>query len=338
MTIFEKYLHELNAIRANRSLPYTLRFKPKAGKNDGGETGRMRVAVALYNDLRVEDYGLVRFLFTEELKMRRRYYATHHMHNLRFMALMLGRFGNPEDVWLLFDVHQLDRDFEIEFVFFPGVNRVLEYLKTASHKNKRQLARKIAVLKADPNLQYYISEFTKSEVDYFSEYNFTPGNDLKLAALLNEKAYVKKMLPAWANEQSQWTFETARDYVHFANEYSNDNRMKQEALEILTTHFGNEPDTFIHKFDLGKLYFKEGKNEDALVLLTSMLKCAPDYWIEKIVRLIGKIIIRHDGISPEKVKQSIDLLNETAIAHEASVKAAKKIISEANQAAERYMV
>ncbi len=69
MTLQDKYAEALESVRQNPKLLDDYRFDKDALNSKHFD--RLRLNIAIYNDLKPTDYGIVKFLFTQEKEWRK---------------------------------------------------------------------------------------------------------------------------------------------------------------------------------------------------------------------------------------------------------------------------
>ncbi|MEI9918154.1 MAG: hypothetical protein WDO14_05055 [Bacteroidota bacterium] len=237
MELSEKYRFDLAEIRNDASKMGLLCFRQKCDRR----IERLRIATALFNDLRIEDYGLVRFLFTQELKMKLKDPDDSNMYNLRLIGLLLCKFRNPEDIWLFYNIHKIDKNFAIEFVLAIGLSGVYHYLREVTHIDKPQLVKRIgsSALKAKYS-QEKIDFWMEDEEDFFDVFRFPSKDELRLAAILKEKERVQELLPRWTDQQKSWTDDQLFTYINYVQEYADDIDLEIQALRLYVSKYQNK--------------------------------------------------------------------------------------------------
>ena len=66
---FETCLNQLNAVRNDMTLLDNYRFQQES--NESKQAERLALNIALYNDFKLSDYSIAKFLFDQELMWRK---------------------------------------------------------------------------------------------------------------------------------------------------------------------------------------------------------------------------------------------------------------------------
>lgn len=140
MNIEEVYQNELNLIRQNPSLLDSYKFDKNITNSKHFE--RLRLNIAVYNDLKPTDYEIVRFLFKQE-KEWRKYGKGGDVDNLYFCAFVLTHFGEPEVILDFFETKCIDMDssigFDGEFLVAMGIEKTYNFLETLNEPVKDKI-------------------------------------------------------------------------------------------------------------------------------------------------------------------------------------------------------
>ena len=121
---------ELDLVRADISLLERVRFRDIPGEDRCTE--RLRLCIAIYNDLRSSDFEIVKRLFIETIEWRKSQVPGDPDH-FYFCAYLLSLFENPESIWLFDQAKHIDFDsscgFDDEHYLSFGVKKTIQYLK-----------------------------------------------------------------------------------------------------------------------------------------------------------------------------------------------------------------
>lgn len=297
--VTNKYFEQLHALRAN----------PSGIDEVKGIIPRLRLATALYNDLRPEDKSFVRYLFTEELKTLRKL-PGYDLTRLRLMGLMLTKFSDPEDIWLLFKAHTFDPRFDLRFVLAMGVFLVHFHLDTNRHRMKKKLRSLIGGSYVESKYtQDAINTWCKAEERSLEKYKFTPNNEIHTAALFGDRHVLRKLLPDWVARNKFLTKEKARQYVTYAI-ISGDEQMEIEACESYIKWFEEDTEfTWTYKKSLVSLYRSTGKHDEAIKIICDLLCGYPmrDRFRVHLVETLCDSLIASPGTAN---KQAVNLLKK----------------------------
>ncbi|MBL7998005.1 MAG: hypothetical protein JNL32_05145 [Candidatus Kapabacteria bacterium] len=171
MNPFENYKSELDLVRQNPSLLENYRFE--IGINNSNHYERLRLNIAIYNDMKDTDYEIVRFLFNEERKWREydndsvydEFYGD--FENLYFSGFLLSLFKLPENIWIFWDTKNIDMDssmgFDGEYLVSAGVKETYQYLNTIVHSSKDNILEYLGKTEND-------CYFTESHIERWREF------------------------------------------------------------------------------------------------------------------------------------------------------------------------
>lgn len=309
MTLAEKYLSNLNAVRVSTSLLNSLKVVDDKDQAELNRLDRLRIATALFHHLKVGDYGLIKFLFKEELKsIKQSKSDIHRLYNINLIGLLLSRYNNMEDVWLYFEAHQLDKRFDIEFTLSTGVESVYNYLEHQSHTFKPALLRKIGrTIQTSKYKQHDINCWKEEQESFFEEF-CSLGDEIHFAYLMSEVHVVKKLLPQWVKDQT-WRSENLLRYVGYAR-ILNDAEYEINALELYLSHQNRitQP-SFL--FDLATLYAATGKGERAVECFAKLLSItSQDKIVNASLRGLCKLVREAADHEEHTVKMAYALIQE----------------------------
>lgn len=237
---------------------------------------RLRLATALFNDLNPEDYPIVRFLFSEELKTKRDRKCERQYYNLRLAGFLLTRYKNPEDIWMLFEAHLLEDDFDIDYIMSIGRKSVFDYLNNVErHALKDKLKKKIGVSieKSDYSTVRMFS-WQDKQAELFDIFRLPHKDEITFALIVREPERICDLLPHWLEMQNKWTNDNALQYVGFAKG-ANDAPQEIKALELYLS-FNNDSLKEEFKFRLAGLYFDEKRFKDCVRILKELMEETKD--------------------------------------------------------------
>lgn len=142
--LIKDYQHALQAIRQDISLLASYQFDPEV--IDGNQHQRLKLMVALYNELLVQpsslaiDYDIATWLFEEEFNWRssdafKSGEIQGNVDIVHFSAWILTFFNCPEVIWRFYRLKHLDADsisdFDREYLLFYGVQPTKDYIESA---------------------------------------------------------------------------------------------------------------------------------------------------------------------------------------------------------------
>lgn len=293
-TLKKKYASLLADVRQHTlQARLILKFSEDRLTNETNALNRLRLSVALLNDLHLPDLNLVRFLFTENIKAQQhRRRPDTLLPNLQLSGWLLASFKKPEDVWLFLEANRVEKSFDIEFTLSAGVENVFAYLHKSRNSKKAILLRKIGESSDQCRFsRSHLRSWKQGQKDSVSFYKFPLTDELHFAGLMDEPDHIKKILPAWVKQQTTWTKDAAAQYIGFS-QYVGDTLAETQALEIYTTEF-DDLVTFSFKIKLAELYVKHDRFEESLTTLTALLNCSPNRReTATIIRLLVKLVRR----------------------------------------------
>lgn len=265
MTVLENYKTELDLVRHNPKLLDNYRFDKDA--IDSKHFDRLRLNIAIYNDLKPTDYEIVKCLFAEEKEWRK--YGKHgDVDNFYFCAFILTHFNLPETVWLFLETKNIDFDsgigFDGEYLVSAGIKETYQYLKSADNPNKTELLKYIGEReKSCIYSQVDIDEWKEDKKSYFRNYKLPIRDELYFLYSTNEREIFLKKLPEWINQERAWTYEELSLYRQYAK-YANDKALEIEAFKL--TLKKNDKDFLIEVYNrqLAELYVETGEIQKLL--------------------------------------------------------------------------
>lgn len=181
----EIYTKQLNIVRGDLSKlsSYSIAH---AEDNNYNQRKRLKLLIALYNHSTPSDYQIARFLFEEEKTLRqssRLEIEDGDVDILYLAAYILSTYKKLENIGLFIETKLTDFDSEIgfdsEFLFTPGIQTVLNYIRYSNHQLNHE------ILKCYQDLNYD-GNFSDKDVDiwltdkraYFAVFSF-PIQDYK---------------------------------------------------------------------------------------------------------------------------------------------------------------
>ncbi|MDF2851361.1 hypothetical protein [Sphingobacterium multivorum] len=310
MTVVENYKAELELVRQNPKLLDNYRFDKDA--IDSKHFDRLRLNIAIYNDLKQTDYEIVKFLFAEE-KEWRKYGKGGEVDNLYFCAFILTLFNSPEIVWLFLEAKNIDFDsgigFDSEYLVSAGIKETYRYLKTADNPKKTELLKYIG--EAEESCIYSqidIDDWKEYKKSYFRSYKLPIHDELYFLYSTNERELFLKKLPEWIDQERAWTYEELSLYRTYAK-YTNDKALEIEAFKLTLKKNDKDFLTEVYNQELAALYVETGENTKALKILESIIKGTDNSNIVRnCIEQLCRIIIRTNNSLDETSKNSYHII------------------------------
>lgn len=273
MTITDKYKKDLQAIRQNPELLGEYLFVEDTNSK---HFERLRLNIAIYNDVQPVDYQLVKRLFTEEIEWRKSASDGGEVDNLYFSAFILTFFENPEIIWLLWESKNIDFDsdlgFEGEYLLAAGIERTYAYLNSSNHPYKEAV---LAYIGKDVESCIYSEDDIKDWIDYrhtyFRSYRLPVTDKLYFLYAANEKALFLEIFPTWIASQTEWTYENLNLYKTYAQFSENINWQ----IDATILSLNESKDNFLKQLNqltLGTLYVVNADYEMAYSVLVNLIK------------------------------------------------------------------
>jgi len=310
VTVVENYKTELDLVRQNPKLLDNYRFDDDA--IDSKHFDRLRLNIAIYNDLKQTDYEIVKYLFAEE-KEWRKYGKDGDVDNLYFCAFILTLFNSPETVWLFLEAKNIDFDsgigFDGEYLVSAGIKETYQYIETAYNPKKTELLKYIG--EAEESCIYSqidIDDWKEEKTFYFKSYKLPIQDELYFLYSTNERELFLKKLPEWINQERAWTYEELSLYRTYAK-YANDKFLEIEAFKL--TLKKNDKDFLTEEYNqqLAVLYVETGENTKALKILENIIKRTDNSNIVRdCIEQLCRIIIRTNNSSDEISKNSYHII------------------------------
>jgi len=310
LTVIEKYKNELDLVRQNPKLLDNYRFDKDAMNSKHFE--RLRLNIAIYNDLKPTDYEIVKCLFAEE-KEWRKYGKSGEVDNLYFCAFILTHFHLPEIVWLFLETKNIDFDsgigFDGEYLVSAGIKETYQYLKTADNPRKTELGKYIG--EGEESCIYSqtdIDEWKEEKKSYFRNYKLPIRDELYFLYSTNERELFLKKLPEWINQERSWTHDELGLYRTYAK-YADDKASEIEAFKLTLKKNDKDFLTEIYNRHLAELYVDTGENNKALEILESVIKGTDNGNIVRdCIEQLCRIIINTNSSSDEIAKKSYQII------------------------------
>lgn len=310
MTVVAKYKTELDLVRQNPKLLDNYRFDKDA--IDSKYFDRLRLNIAIYNDLKQTDYDIVKYLFAEE-KEWRKYGKDGDVDNLYFCAFILTLFNSPEIVWLFLEAKNIDFDsgigFDGEYLVSAGIKETYQYLKTADNPKKTELLKYIG--EAEESCIYSqvdIDDWKEMKKSYFRCYKSPIQDELYFLYSTNERELFLKKLPEWINQERAWTYEELSLYRTYAK-YVNDKALEIEAYKLTLKKNDKDFLTDIYNRQLAELYVETGEINKAFEILEGVIKGTDNRnMIRDCIEQLCRIIIRTNSSSDEIAKNSYHII------------------------------
>ncbi|MDQ1150286.1 hypothetical protein QE382_002270 [Sphingobacterium zeae] len=310
MTVVENYKTELDLVRQNPQLLYHYRFDKDA--IDSKHFDRLRLNIAIYNDLKQTDYEIVKYLFNEE-KEWRKYGKDGEVDNLYFCAFILTLFNSPETVWLFFEAKNIDFDsgigFDGEYLVSAGIKETYQYLKSADNPKKTELLKYIGETEESCIYsQEDIDDWKEHKKSYFKSYKFPIQDELYFLYSTDERELFLKKLPEWIDQERAWTCNELSLYRTYAK-YADDKVLEIEAFKLTLKKNDKDFLTDIYNRQLAELYVETGENTKALEILERIINAADNRNIVRdCIEQLCRIIISANSSSDEIAKQSYHII------------------------------
>lgn len=311
MTVIEKYKTELDLVRQNSKLLDNYRFDKDTINSKHFD--RLRLNIAIYNDLKQTDYKIVKLLFTEE-KEWRKYGKDGEVDNLYFCAFILTLFNSPEIIWLFFEAKNIDFDsgigFDGEYLVSLGIKETYQYLKTVDNPLKTELLKYIGETEESCNYsQQDIDDWKENKKSYFRNYKFPIQDELHFLYSTNERELFLTKLSDWIKQERAWTYEELGLYRTYAK-YTDDKTLEIEAFKLTIEKNDKDFLTEIYKRQLAELYVETGEIEKAFETLERVIRETDNNNIVRdCVEQLCRIIIKTNRSTDETSKKSHNLIN-----------------------------
>lgn len=239
LNVTEQYKKELDLVRDNPDLLDNYRFDENT--ENSNQFKRLRLNIAMYNDFRESDYEIAKFLFGEEIKLRRTEDIgqddDYEFHSFYFSTFLLSLFKNPEKIWTLYEAKSIDFDSMIgldgEYLFTSGIEPTYGFLEISEHPLKKFIYKYYGSNIEECYLtEDHMNQWKKSNPSRFENYKYPISDELRFLYDTREKTLLIEKLPAWINSQKTWNEYTIYDYLDYAI-YAGDKEMEMNARKLL---------------------------------------------------------------------------------------------------------
>ncbi|KFC22756.1 hypothetical protein [Epilithonimonas lactis] len=277
MDLEQDYQVKLDFVRKNRELLENYRFEKEASNSK--QFDRLRLNIAIYNDLKSTDFEIVKFLFNQEREWRK-YGKDGDVDNLYFSAFILTLFNSPEVIWQLCETKSTDFDssigFDGEHFLTSGIEKTYEYLESVDHPLKFDLLDYIGLTEYSCKYsQEQIDEWKKDRISYFINYKFPIRDELDFLYATNEKElFVTKFLQ-WIKQKKNWTSEELALYRTYAK-YLEDKASEIEALKLIIEKNDNDFMMDIYNLSLSELYIEVCDYNKSFEIISELLHSSPN--------------------------------------------------------------
>ncbi len=310
MTVTDKYKTELDLVRQNPKLLENYRFN----KNDinSKHFDRLRLNIAIYNDLKKTDYEIVKLLFTEE-KEWRKFGKDGEVDNLYFCAYILTLFNSPEIIWLFFETKNIDFDsgigFDGEYLVSVGIKETYQYLKTVDNPLKTELLKYIGETEENCNyLQSDIDDWKENKKSYFRSYKYPIQDELYFLYSTNERELFLTKLPEWIKQERDWAYDELGLYRTYAK-YTEDKTLEIEAFKLTIEKNDKDFLSEIYNRQLAELYVETSEKDKAFEILERLIKGTDNNNVVRdCVEQLCRIIIKTNNSLDETSKKSNNLI------------------------------
>lgn len=257
MDLEQDYKNKLDLVRKNRELLENYRFEK--GAPNSKQFDRLKLNIAIYNDLKSTDFEIVKFLFNQE-KEWRKYGKEGDVDNLYFSAFILTLFNSPEVIWQLFETKNIDFDssigFDGEHFLTAGVEKTYDYLESSDHPSKFDLLDYIGHTEYSCKYsQEQIDDWKKDRISYFVNYKFPIRDELDFLYTTNEKELFVPKFSQWIKQKKNWTNEELALYRAYAR-YLEDKASEIEALKLTIEKNDNDFMMDTYNLSLSELYIE----------------------------------------------------------------------------------
>ena len=245
--IEKTFLAELNLIRNDLTLLESYKFDKNSP--DSKHFDRLRLNIAMYNDLRDSDFQIAKFLFQQEIEWRKTehyYEGNERIENLYFCAFLLTCFKQPEIVIDFCRAKNIDMDsgsgFDSEYLVAVGTETTYQFLDRIDSPYKEDIFWDIG----DSYETCYFSEdhmqkWKSYKKQSFENYRFPIQNLLMFLYQTNQKTLFSEQFKIWLNSQIEWNIDNSEQYLQFAK-YIDD---KDEVINALRLMIKYTPHDFL---------------------------------------------------------------------------------------------
>jgi hypothetical protein len=315
VNIEETYRNELNSVRQSIDLLDNYAFDKKA--NDSKQFDRLRLNIAIYNDLKDSDYDIVKFLFKQE-KEWRKYGTDGEVDNLYFCAFVLTHFGKPEIILDFFETKNIDMDsgigFDGEYLVSTGIESTYNFLVNSNYSNKGKILKYIGESTEDCIYTNQDIQIWKDSTEqYFACFKY-PIQDLTYFLYsTRQKELFLKQFPIWINEQQNWTYDKLGLYRTYAK-YSENKLIQLQAIKLTIEKNDKDFLTEIYQRELAELYIDNSEFENAFKVLESIIKRTDNGNIVRdCIEQLIRIIYSDKSFSKQLTINAYDLIKKEQI-------------------------
>lgn len=336
MDITGKYQEQLDEVRQDLSLLDKYKF---INYDNSKHFERLRLNIALYNDLQQSDYEIARFLFNEECKWRKNPNPQNgEVDNLYFSAFILTRFNNPEIVWQFFDAKNFDFDsgigFDGEYLLSTGIKETYDFISKSENSLKSKLLDYIGETIEKCNYkQDEINEWIDFKKNYFKCYTYPIRDEIYFLYATDEKELFTQKFPGWILHTSDWNYNNLSLFKTYAN-YSQNIDFKIEAYKHAIEK-GDKSCIDMDKVKLGQIYIETGEYGKAVETLNTVIASTENVNIIRdcIEQFCYLIIIKGNG-DLDYISQSIDLISRLKKKYKTFSPKVDELIENVNQITE----
>lgn len=176
------YIDLLEEIRQDPSLMQQYK-EAEVGSDFHLQQEREKLLKALFSNQKSEDYELVKFLFKQELKLRKREpwkFRTYKLDYLYLSAFLLAQYREVGDLWRFVELKSLDQetdgDFDTEFLLILGTEKVYNLMSKTDNPLQFKAAHLIGKKPEDaPFSQLELEEWESRKRAYFHRQVFDLG-------------------------------------------------------------------------------------------------------------------------------------------------------------------
>lgn len=241
MDVEKNFLDELNLVRADLDLLTQYQFDHNA--ENSKHFDRLRLNIAIYNDLRLSDFQIVDFLFQQEMAWRMSpdyFQGNENVDNLYFCAFLLSQFGKPEIVLNFAKTRNIDMDsgsgFDSAYLLAVGIEKTYQFLESLDTKEKEDIFFDVGdSIETCYFSQDDLDEWKTHKEKHFENNLFPIKNLMKFLYQTNQKTLFSEQFQVWLKSQTVWNEDNSQEYLIFAR-YLNDKKHLIDALKLMIQH------------------------------------------------------------------------------------------------------
>ncbi len=331
MNITAKYKEQLDKVRLDISLLNNYKF---ISPDNSKHFERLRLNIALFNDLQQSDYEIARSLFDEECKWRKNP-QDGEVDNLYFSAFILTRFNNPEIIWQFFDAKNIDFDsgigFDGEYLLSIGINETYDFISKSENSLKSKLLEYIGE-RADKCSfsQDDINQWIDSKKIYFKCYTYPIEDEIFFLYATNEKELFNQKFPDWIVNVLDWNYNNVSLYKTYANYTQNVDYIIKAYKHAIER--GDRSCIEVDKIKLGQIYIETGEYSNAVEILKTVIKSTQNInIIRDCIEQFCCLIIKTGNGDFEYISQSIDSISRLKRKYKKFSPKVDELIEEVNQ-------